>query len=66
MKKILEKIDELIEVTLEKVATFKKKFKELEYWTSKNTTTSVQCDNIKKAKVIIKNSKIEQKLEVRK
>jgi len=47
-----------------KIAMFYKKTHELKYWTSKNTTTNINCDDLKKAKAIIKNSGIEQKLEI--
>ena len=46
-----------------KVAKFSKKFKTLTYWTDRNSATSVDCDNIKKAKAIIKNSNVDQKIE---
>ena len=62
MKKLIEKYLGEGEI---KTATFNKKTKELEYWTDRKTTTNIQCDNIKKAKAIIKNSGVEQKLEVR-
>lgn len=45
-------------------ATFYKKFKELEYFTSRNTTTRVQCDSVKAAKKIIEKSGIEQQLKI--
>jgi len=37
-----------------KIAMFYKKTHELKYWTSKNTTTNINCDDLKKAKAIIK------------
>lgn len=51
-------------VSSERIAKWSKKFKSLEYWDSKNTNVNVNCDSLKKAKVIIKNSKIEQKLKI--
>jgi len=62
MKTAKEMLDFLDEGE-DKEALFKKKFKELEYWDSRNTTTSVQCDNLKRAKAIIKNSGIEQTIK---
>jgi hypothetical protein len=47
-----------------KVAKFSKKFKTLKYWTSKNTSTTVNCENMKKAKAIVKNSNVDQKIEM--
>lgn len=46
-----------------KTAIFKTKYKELEYWTDPSSKTTVACDDLKKAKAIIKNSKVpDQKL----
>lgn len=47
-----------------KTATWSKKFKSLEYFTSRNTTTHKQCDTAAKARAIIKNSGIQQTLKV--
>jgi len=46
----------------EKEATFYKRFRELEYWDSRNTSTRVSCDSFSKAKAIIKKSGVKQKL----
>jgi hypothetical protein len=46
----------------EKVARFSKKLKQLEYWTSRNTSTTVNCEDMKKAKAIVKNSGVTQKI----
>ena len=47
-----------------KIAKFSKKFKNLEYWTSGNTYTTVNATSMKQVRAIIKRSGIEQKLEV--
>ena len=47
-----------------KTATWSKKFKQLEYWTSRNTSGSVNAESKEQAKAIIKNSGIEQKLKI--
>lgn len=47
----------------DKTATWSKKFKQLEYWTSSNTLTTVSVDTKQKANAIIKNSNIKQKLK---
>ena len=49
-----------------KVAKWSKKFHQLEYWDSRNTTTTVNCSTMQHAKAIIKKSGIEQKFEVEK
>lgn len=59
------KFKEYIKEGEQKTAKFSKKFKSLTYWTSKNTSTTVNCENLKKAKAIVKNSKIEQKIEMK-
>jgi hypothetical protein len=50
---------------MEREATFSKKFHQLEYWDSRNTKGFVYCDSKEKAKIIIRNSGIEQTLRVR-
>ena len=47
-----------------KTAKFSKKYETLTYWTDKNSTTSVDCKDIKKAKAIVKNSGVYQNIEV--
>ena len=49
----------------EKKAIYYKRAKELKYWNSRNTEVFVQCDSLQKAKKIIENSKIEQKLIIK-
>lgn len=56
--------DTTIQEGEQKIAKFSKKFKQLEYWTSRNTSTTVNCENMKKAKAIVKNSGVDQKIEV--
>ena len=45
-----------------KEAEWSKKFHQLTYWTSKNTSTSVNCDTFEKAKKIVEKSGVDQKL----
>ncbi len=47
----------------ERVAEWSKKFHQLTYWTSRNTTTSVNCETLQKAKAIIKNTGVKQTLK---
>lgn len=49
-----------------KTANFLPKQKELKYWTSKNTETTIQCDNLDKAKKIVEKSGVKQELEIKK
>lgn len=53
----------LVSEAEDKIATWSKKFKQLEYWTSSNTLTVVSADTKQKANAIIKNSNIKQKLK---
>jgi len=47
-----------------KEAKWSKKFKSLEYWNSRNTITTVQCDDKNKANAIIAKSGIDQSLKI--
>ncbi len=60
----MELIDKYLGEGEEKTARFSKKFKQLEYWTSRNTSTTVNAENLKKAKAIVKNSGVPQKVVV--
>jgi len=48
----------------EKIAKYHKQLRQLFYFTSRNTSTTVNADNLKMAKTIIKNSKVKQKIIV--
>jgi len=48
----------------EKIAKFHKKLRQLFYFDSKNTSTTVNADNLKMANAIIKNSGVKQKVIV--
>jgi len=46
----------------DKIAKFSKKFNQVEYWNSINTTTTVNANDLKHAKAIVKAAGVEQKL----
>jgi hypothetical protein len=46
----------------EKIARYHKQSRQLYYFNSRNTATTVNADNIKHAKAIIKKSGVKQKL----
>lgn len=46
----------------EKIARFHKQLRQLFYFNSKNTSTTVNADNLKNARAIVKNSGVKQKL----
>jgi len=45
-------------------ATFNRRFKQLEYFTSRNTSTFAHCTNLASAKAIIRRSGVVQSLLV--
>lgn len=49
----------------DRIAYYSNRYRTIEYWTSRNTTTVVNCDNVHKAKSLIKNSGVEQELRVK-
>lgn len=55
-------IDKYLNEGEEKIARFNKKLRQLFYFTSRNTSTTVNADDIKMAKAIIKKSGVKQTL----
>jgi hypothetical protein len=48
-----------------KKATFLKQHKQLVYFTSRNTSTTVNCETLEKAKKIVEKSGVKQELEIK-
>ncbi len=49
----------------DKTAIFHKKSGDLTYWTSRNTETTVNAGDVKRAKAIIKKSGVKQSLNIK-
>ncbi len=47
-----------------KIATYYKTLRELDYWTSHNTTTRIHCDSKERAEKVLNNCPVKQELIV--